>query len=90
VILVNVGDSAFEFPLDNESKRRVTFGKYKGKRLCDIMCINPQYLLWANDNVEFFSLSQQEEEFAIEWASELRRDEDEEVGGYYYDEFWKA
>jgi hypothetical protein len=35
----------------------LTFGKYKGESLDDILETNPQYLVWLHLNSEFFELS---------------------------------
>lgn len=35
----------------------MTFGKYKGKMVADVIAQNPRYALWAHKNVEFFKLS---------------------------------
>lgn len=34
-----------------------TFGKHKGKTVKEVMFEDPSYLLWADDNVEGFELS---------------------------------
>lgn len=34
-----------------------TFGKHKGKTLKEVMYEDPSYLLWADDNVDGFELS---------------------------------
>lgn len=33
------------------------FGKYKGKTFRDVYWLNPGYLLWAHENVRWFTLS---------------------------------
>lgn len=40
--------------------RAITFGKYRGKSVPDIIQKDPQYLLWADDNVPSFSLTESE------------------------------
>ncbi len=35
---------------------RMTFGKYKGKPVADVIEKDPRYALWAHRNVEFFKL----------------------------------
>lgn len=35
----------------------ISFGKYKGKTVQDVIEMNPGYLIWANENVSFFALS---------------------------------
>lgn len=37
--------------------KMITFGKYKGKAVDQVIHINPRYVQWAEENVEFFSLS---------------------------------
>ena len=34
----------------------MTFGKYKGERVEDVASRNASYLIWANNNVDFFNL----------------------------------
>jgi hypothetical protein len=38
-------------------QQRMTFGKYKGQPVADVIQQNPRYALWAHRNVEFFKLS---------------------------------
>lgn len=35
----------------------ITFGKYKGKTVDQVIHINPRYIQWAEENIPFFSLS---------------------------------
>jgi hypothetical protein len=35
----------------------LTFGQYKGTRVCDLLITDPGYLIWADKHVGFFSLS---------------------------------
>lgn len=37
-----------------------TFGKYKGQSIESVIKSNPNYVLWANDNVSFFTLSDEQ------------------------------
>lgn len=37
------------------------FGKYKGLLIADIITFDPQYLLWAQENLSAFSLSAEHE-----------------------------
>lgn len=39
---------------------KITFGKYKGQEVETIMEKDPSYLLWANDNVSYFSLTDEQ------------------------------
>lgn len=43
-----------------------TFGKYKGRTAYSVIRENPQYLFWAEDNIDWFELSDdvKEEAFA--------------------------
>lgn len=54
--------------MDNKlsSDRKLTFGKYKGKSVREVMDINPSYLIWAHDNVKFFTLNDYEYNRCIE------------------------
>lgn len=36
----------------------ITFGKYKGSKVKDVMKDEPSYLIWCQDNVEFFELDE--------------------------------
>lgn len=35
----------------------LTFGKYKGESIADILATDPQYLVWLHDNSDFFELN---------------------------------
>jgi uncharacterized protein (DUF3820 family) len=35
----------------------LTFGKYKGESIDEMMEVNPQYLVWLHNNSDFFELS---------------------------------
>lgn len=37
--------------------RLMTFGKYKGQKVEDVLAKHPDYALWAHSNVRFFNLS---------------------------------
>jgi hypothetical protein len=37
--------------------KMMTFGKYKGKTVDQVIHINPRYIQWAEENVSFFTLS---------------------------------
>jgi hypothetical protein len=36
---------------------RLSFGKHRGKTLGEVIKVDPQYLIWANENVSFFQLT---------------------------------
>jgi len=38
---------------------KLTFGKYKGKKISEILDFNREYIIWLNDNVEFVKLSKE-------------------------------
>lgn len=38
----------------------MTFGKYKGQKVDTLIEIDPGYLLWANENVSYFSLTDEQ------------------------------
>lgn len=39
---------------------KITFGKYKGLEIDAIIEKDPSYLLWAHDNVSYFSLTEEQ------------------------------
>ena len=46
----------------------LTFGKYKGESIADLLETNPQYLIWLHENSDYFELSSDlfdEVEYAI-------------------------
>lgn len=55
-----------------------TFGKHKGKTVKEIMFEDPSYLLWADDNVEGFQLSDYLRDKAEQMDNEFRDAEWEE------------
>lgn len=40
--------------------RILTFGKYKGLKVIDIIDSNPEYIKWAHKNVPYFKLTNEE------------------------------
>lgn len=52
----------------------IQFGKYNGYTVGTVLEINPQYLLWANDNVEGFKLTATILETAREMADEIENE----------------
>lgn len=38
------------------TENKITFGKYKGYTIEYVLYENPEYLVWASENVEFFKL----------------------------------
>lgn len=51
-----------------------TFGKHKGKTVKQVMEEDPSYLLWADDNVEGFELSNYLRDKAEKLDSEMRNE----------------
>lgn len=51
-ILLKVKDNAFFEPYYGLSDDIVPFGKYKGKRLCEVYYIDPNYVLWLAHRFE--------------------------------------
>lgn len=37
----------------------LTFGKYKGKTIQDVLSTNPSYLIWAHDTISWFKLKEE-------------------------------
>lgn len=46
-------------------KGRFTFGKYKGEKIDEIIEVNPKYVLWAERNVSYFSLTPEQHRACI-------------------------
>lgn len=40
------------------------FGKYEGQKILDIYYNNPSYLIWANENVKWFKLGFEVDEWS--------------------------
>lgn len=40
--------------------RKLTFGKYKGWKVSDLILSNPDYLKWIDEHVPYFSLTEYE------------------------------
>lgn len=51
----------------------LNFGKYKGKSVHYILHNDPSYLVWANDNIEWFKVSEGIYDEACSGAREQRR-----------------
>jgi hypothetical protein len=43
------------------------FGKYKGQTIKDVIRVDPDYILWCVDNIEWFELDEESEK-ELEWA----------------------
>ncbi len=59
-----------------------TFGKYKGYKVDTIIEINPKYALWADQNVSFFSLTEEQRNMANSLVRKSFR-----PTHWYYDDF---
>ncbi len=59
VIMSELREITKEFMSDKKITRkgRFTFGKYKGEEIDEIIEVNPKYVLWAERNVSYFSLT---------------------------------
>ncbi len=44
---------------------KFTFGMYKGKDVDSIIKVNPKYVLWAEQNISYFSLTQKQHNACI-------------------------
>ena len=57
-----------------ELSEKLTFGKYKGKTVADVLVEDPSYIVWAHENVDFFKVSTEIYQIAVvakedqEWA----------------------
>lgn len=61
------------FEYDNRTNRRMTFGKYNGELIIDIIHQNPDYIIWCWKNVKKFRLNHIEAELldAVEYNKQL-------------------
>lgn len=48
---------------------KMTFGKYKGKSVTDVLGIDPSYFGWCKENVRGFKFSKRDYEIFLEWLS---------------------
>lgn len=57
-----------------EHDKEMNFGKYKGQMLSNVMRIDPGYIIWAVDNIEWFKVDDDiyEEALARKEASTIR------------------
>ena len=65
----------------------ISFGKYKGESIADILEIDPQYLVWLHNNSSFFELgcelleeAEEQEERCVD--QELKRRVKREIGSW--------
>lgn len=69
-------------------KSKLTFGKYRGYRIEDVLEVDPSYLVWAVNNVHWFRLKPNVYELAIDGLYKERTREylnDLDWGGDVYD-----
>jgi hypothetical protein len=52
---------------------KITFGKYKGKSIHSVLHTDPSYLVWANDNIEWFKLTEGIYDEALSGQAEQKR-----------------
>ena len=67
VIMSELREITKEFMSDKKFsyKGRFTFGKYKGEKIDIIIKVNPKYVLWAERNVSYFSLTKEQHRACI-------------------------
>ena len=58
---------------------RFTFGKHNGELLKDILEIEPEYILWCSDDIDWFDLDTDVYDMAV--------DRDATINHYPFDEF---
>lgn len=54
-------------------KTKLSFGKYKGKTIRDVLIENPSYIIWASENVSWFKVKPYVLEDAIELHLEIEQ-----------------
>ena len=67
VIMSALSEIAKDYMSDKKITRkgRFTFGKYKGEEIDIIILVNPKYVLWAERNVSYFSLTPEQHRACI-------------------------
>ena len=67
VIMSALSEIAKDYMSDKKITRkgRFTFGKYKGEEIDIIILVNPKYVLWAERNVSYFSLTSEQHRACI-------------------------
>ncbi len=66
------------FKLDSN----LTFGKYKGKTIQDVINDDPDYIAWAADTIEWFDLDEE----AIEAVDIALFSQEDDVRDYSFEE----
>ena len=76
---------------------KMTFGKYKGQLVRDVLSDNPGYLRWANENIEWFQLDEEVARLvgeALDFQDRLRKGyvsyliHDNDEHEYHFDGQW--
>jgi hypothetical protein len=80
-------DPNLNMPRDNTPatyglKDTFNFGKYRGRTLESVLNEDPQYIAWANQNVDFFVVSNE----ILSKANLLKTYQNAPRHSYYYDE----
>ena len=67
VIMSALSENTKEYMPDKKITRkgRFTFGKYKGEEIDIIILVNPKYVLWAERNVSYFTLTPEQHRACI-------------------------
>lgn len=71
---------------DQPEDRVLTFGKYKGTSVSDLISINPSYLIWADDNVSYFQLTEEERNLCEQRMKKRKTYSYRSFGGAMWDE----
>ena len=58
-------------------KSYLNFGKHKGRRVEEVLGVNPDYLQWCLDNIEWFSLDNEANQELLDTLDEYREYDDE-------------
>lgn len=75
-------------PKERNLSHIIDFGKYKGQTIRDILLLDPQYLLWAHENVERLKLSRAILVKAEIEAANIAEEMDDRREDYYYGVEW--
>lgn len=59
--------------LSFSSNDTFTFGMYKGKSIDAIISINPKYVLWAEKNVSYFTLTPDQHNMCVKNIKDMYR-----------------
>lgn len=64
----------------------IPFGKYKGYTVGNVLEINPQWLIWAHDNIQGFKLCSMVLSQAKEYADEIENERHDYLSVVYESE----